>query len=689
MKKKSGRQPFLSVNSKPDIVVMLIITLLLALEKPVMGLVGLALVFIAMLINLKTSDSNSKAISEYLYDVTSDMDETISFSVIYNPLPLCIIDSKGKIMWYNAKFNELVDDLEAGKSNIYDITGVKIHEMTREALKDKTITFKSKQARPRNFKVFVSEARISCSSGSRMLHWVETTVVDQIKEKYRDERTCIAYVNIDNYDDIISSAPDDKKSGIGAEIENEIRLWATKCQAGFLRMGKAKYALIFDFRTLENIEANKFPILDEIRAIETGGDIPASLSIGVGASGKTPAQTDEYATAALDLSLGRGGDQAVVKKGSNIEYYGGKLQTVEKRNKGKSRIVALALRQLIDQAPNIYVMGHSVPDMDSFGAALGIARIAKNRGKKANIVIDTSDAIEMPYQMAEKEANYNFINPEYAKSAASKDDLLILVDTHKPSLSACPALTEIIEKVVVIDHHRRGEEIVQNPILLHLEPYASSASELVTEMFQYVVTEKKSIGKLEAEVLLAGITVDTKSFSVKTGVRTFDAASWLRRQGADTAEVRQFFQIDMELSRQEAQIVSAAEILPGNIAFSCQEKSCHNIAMLISMAANSLLDIKGMRASIVMGLDIDHKVRVSARSLGDINVQRMMEKLGGGGHLTMAGAQLDLSVEEAAVRVKAVAAEFVEEERQRLRAKQNAEKKSETKRLQIPSEKQE
>ena len=184
MKKKSGRQPFLSVNSKPDIVVMLIITLLLALEKPVMGLVGLALVFIAMLIDLKTSDSNSKAISEYLYDVTSDMDETISFSVIYNPLPLCIIDSKGKIMWYNAKFNELVDDLEAGKSNIYDITGVKIHEIDqRSALKDKTITFKSKQARPRNFKVFVSEARISCSSGSRMLHWVETTVVDQIKEE--------------------------------------------------------------------------------------------------------------------------------------------------------------------------------------------------------------------------------------------------------------------------------------------------------------------------------------------------------------------------------------------------------------------------------------------------------------------------------------------------------------------------
>lgn len=689
MKKKSGRQLFLSVNSKPDIIVMLIITLLLALENPIMGIAGLALVFVAMLINLKTSSSNSKAISEYLYDITSDMDETISLSVIYNPLPLCIIDSSGIIMWYNAKFDELVDDLEAGKSSIYDITGIKIHEMTQEALKDKTITFKSKQARPRNFKVFASDARTNCTTGSKMLHWVETTVVDQIKEKYRDERVCIAYVNIDNYDDIISMAPDDRKSRIGAEIENEIRLWATKCQAGFLRMGKAKYALIFDFRTLENIETNKFPILDEVRSIETGGDIPASLSIGVGASGKTPAQTEEYASAALDLSLGRGGDQAVVKKGSNIEYYGGKLQTVEKRNKGKSRIVALALRQLIDQAPNIYVMGHAVPDMDSFGAALGIARMAKNRGKKANIVIDTSDAIEMPYHMAEKEGNYNFINGEYAKMTASKEDLLILVDTHKPSLSACPALTEIIEKIVVIDHHRRGEEIVQNPILLHLEPYASSASELVTEMFQYVVNEKKSIGKLEAEVLLAGITVDTKSFSVKTGVRTFDAASWLRRQGADTAEVRQFFQIDMEMSRQEAKIVSSAEILPGNIAFSVQPEACHNVSMLISMAADSLLDIRGMRASIVIGLDTNKKVRVSARSLGELNVQRIMEKLGGGGHLTMAGAQLDMPVSDAEARVKAVAAEFIEEEKQMQQAKQNAEKKSETKRLQIPSEKQE
>ena len=465
MEKKSGRKPFLSVNSKPDIIVMLVITLLLAVERPVLGLVGLALVLVAMLINLKTSNNNSRAFSEFLDDIASDMDETISCSVIYNPLPLCIIDGNGTIMWYNGKFGDLFDDLKAGESNIYDITGVKIHELSNEALKDKTITIKSKQSRQRNFRITSSEAHNNCQN-SRMLHWFETTAMDQIKEKYRDERICIAYINVDNYDDIIASAPDERKASFGADIEKEIRMWATKCQAGFLRMGKAKYAMIFDFRTLENIETNKFPILDEIHEVETGGDIPASLSIGVGAAGKTPAQTEEYATAALELSLGRGGDQAVVEKGSNFEYYGGKLQTVEKRNKGKSRIVALALRQLIDQAPNIFVMGHSMPDMDAFGASLGIARMAKNRGKTVNIVIDRSDAITMPYEMAEKENSYNFINEEYAKSIAAKEDLLIVVDTHKPSLTACPDLLDIIEKVVVIDHHRRGEEIIQNPILI-------------------------------------------------------------------------------------------------------------------------------------------------------------------------------------------------------------------------------
>lgn len=686
MNKKSGRKPFLSVNSKPDIIVMLLLTLLLAMKEPVMGFIGLVLVFVAMLINLKTSNSNSRAISEYLDDIASDMDETISYSVIYNPLPLCIIDGNGTIMWYNGKFSELFDDLKAGESNIYDITGVKLHELSNDALKDKTIAIKSKQSRQRNFRVMASDARNNCQN-SRMLHWIETTAIDQIKEKYRDERICVAYINVDNYDDIVSSAPDEKKASIGADIEKEIRMWATKCQAGFLRMGKAKYAMIFDFRMLENIEANKFPILDEIRGIETGGDIPASLSIGVGAAGKTPAQTEEYATAALELSLGRGGDQAVVKKGSSFEYYGGKLQTVEKRNKGKSRIVALALRQLIDQAPNVFVMGHSMPDMDSFGACLGVARMAKNRGKTVNIVIDSSDAIAMPYELAEKENNYNFINGEYARTIASKEDLLIIVDTHKPSLTACPGLLEIIEKVVVIDHHRRGEEIIQNPILIHLEPYASSASELVTEMFQYVATEKKSIGKLEAEVLLAGISVDTKNFAIKTGVRTFDAASWLRRQGADTAQVRHFFQIDMGMFQKEAQILSQAVVLPGNIAVSYLDEPRHNASVLISMVADSLLNIRDMRASIVLGKDMDKRIRISARSLGDVNVQRIMEELGGGGHFTMAGAQMDTSMEEALERVKEIAGRFMaEEEEKKLAQAKSQDKKSETKRLQMQAE---
>ncbi len=673
MKRKSRNQPFLSGISKIDIIVMVIMTLILGLAKPILAIVGILLTLVAVTINLKVTDDNSRAFSEYLDGITAGLDETITTSVIFNPLPLCIIDNKGTLMWYNEKFEDLFDDLKRTKSNIYDLTGVKLHELDNEELKDKTILVKSKHMKERKFRVIVSQPQNSMQ-GARMLHWVETTTIDQIKEKYRDERICIAYVNVDNYDDIIASVPDERKAGIGAEIENTIRTWATRSQAGFMRMGKAKYALIFDFRTLENIEANKFPILDEIRSIETGGEIPASLSIGVGASGKTPAQTEEYAAAALDLCLGRGGDQAVVRKGSIYDYYGGKLQTVEKRNKGKSRIIALALRQLIDQAPHIFVMGHVMPDMDCFGASLGIARIAKNRGKKANIVIDSPEAIDILYNLAKTEKSYNFLSAEQAEMEIGKEDLLIIVDTYKPGMTSCPKLLEIAEKIVVIDHHRRSTDSISNPTLLYLEPYASSASELVTEIFQYIATEKKSIGKLEAEALLAGIALDTKNFAVKTGVRTFDAASWLRRQGADTTHVKQFFRVDINSSKLEAKIVSQASLLPGNIVISYFDEPTENISMLISMAANALLEIRDIRASIVLGVDKDGRTRVSARSFGDLNVQRIMEKLGGGGHLTMAGAQLDVSMEEAIRQVEMVTAEFLEEERQELLAKEAAEK---------------
>ncbi len=417
--------------------------------------------------------------------------------------------------------------------------------------------------------------------------------------------------------------------------------------ATMVRYKSGKYFVIFEQKYIERIETSKFVILDEVRSVETDGDFPPSLSIGVGVGGKTLSELEEYALASLDLALGRGGDQAVVKRKNRVEYYGGKLQTVEKRNKGKSRIMAHALRQMIDQSGRVLIMGHRNPDMDSFGAALGISRIVKNRNKEGAIVVTgKSTPISKVYQRALDSGQHRFITPEEAKTIADKDTLLIVVDTHRPSLLDAPELLSMTDKIVVIDHHRKAEDSIDNATLTYMETYASSTSELVAEILQYMGDGKKTIEKTEAEALLAGIIVDTKSFSIKTGARTFEAASWLRRNGADTASVRQFFQTDMDFFKMKATIIADAEVIADGIAISACEGQHANVHILTSQAADELLNIQDIRASFVVGSNEAGNTVISARSLGEINVQTIMEKMGGGGHLTTAGAQLQTSVEE-------------------------------------------
>jgi c-di-AMP phosphodiesterase-like protein len=414
-----------------------------------------------------------------------------------------------------------------------------------------------------------------------------------------------------------------------------------------VRYKSGKYFIVFEQKYLEKIESSKFVILDEVRAVETEGDFPPSLSIGVGVGGKTLVELDEYALAALDLALGRGGDQAVVKRKSRVEYYGGRLQTVEKRNKGKSRIMAHALRQMIDQAGKVVIMGHKNPDMDSFGAALGISRIVINRNKEGAIVLrGNSNSISKVYKSALESGQHRFITPEEAKAVVDKDTLVIIVDAHRPSLLEAPELLSMTDKIVVIDHHRKAEDSIDNATLTYMEAYASSTSELVAEILQYIGDGKRTIEKLEAEALLAGIAVDTKNFSVKTGARTFEAASWLRRNGADTANVRQFFQTDMDSFKLKATIIANAEIIADGVALSVCEGWHPNVQVLISQAADELLNIQGIRASFVVGTNESGVTVVSARSLGEINVQTIMEKLGGGGHYSTAGAQTNMSLEE-------------------------------------------
>jgi c-di-AMP phosphodiesterase-like protein len=370
--------------------------------------------------------------------------------------------------------------------------------------------------------------------------------------------------------------------------------------------------------------------------------------------GKTPANAIESAQAALDLAHGRGGDQAVIKRGSKIEYYGGKTRAVEKSNKGKSRIMAHAIRQLMEQSSKIIIMGHRNPDIDSFGSAMGVFRMAANINKETYIVINkVGENLSEIYKQARETDIYNFISNEKALAIANMDTLLIVVDTHRPSVTECPGLLEATDKIVVLDHHRRAEEVIENPVLAYMEPSASSTSELVTEMLQYS-KDRKNFSKLKAEARLAGITVDTNRFAGATGVRTFEAASWLRKAGADTSAVRRFFQTDTQAFKIKANCVAKAEFLEGGIVISICEGTHPEMNILNSQAADTLLEIKGMRASFVAGSDSEGMTLISARSLGEINVQVIMEGFGGGGHMMVAGAQTDLTPEETIKKIKRI-----------------------------------
>ncbi|HWQ80444.1 MAG TPA: DHH family phosphoesterase [Anaerovoracaceae bacterium] len=597
---------------------------------------------ISSYLNLGTGKRNEsmKAYTEHIFQT---VDKTMSYSVANHPLPLCMIDSEGNFLWYNKKFSEIYQGANAAKIGIFRLTGLKASEFFSEDPAEKPVTITHNGRTYKVVSSFLSEDK----NNSAVLYWIDMTNYEVVKALYKDEKSCFAYVLVDNYDELIASSPDDRKSIVAAEIEKIVRQWASKMSASITRFRNNQYFIVFEHKHFEKLEASKFSILDEVREIETDADFPVSLSIGIGVGGKTPQQGDEYAAAALDLAQGRGGDQAVVKKVSKIEYYGGKLQTVEKRNKGKSRIMAHALRQLIDQSAKVIIMGHKKPDMDSFGAALGISRIAKNRNRPVYVIINSyNESLTEMYHLAETSGNYKFITNERAMEMADKETLLVIVDTHRPSMVECPELLAKTDKLVVIDHHRRTEEYIDNATLTYMEAYASSTSELITEILQYSGGEKKDIDKFEAEVLLAGITVDTNRFSIKTGVRTFEAASWLRRMGADTANVRQFFQTDIDSLKQVSRIVASVSMpLPGIALARCEGKHT-DVQVINSKAADELLNIKGVIASFVVGENEEGLTVVSARSLGDINVQTVMEKLGGGGNLTKAGAQIEIPVGE-------------------------------------------
>ena len=570
-------------------------------------------------------------------------DESIS---AYIEIPMCVVDKDGKVLHVNDYISDvfIYDSIEG--ADFFALTGIKLPFGDDEKINQEEYKLE------RNGKWFSIVVRKRIENPSEYLViFKDVTGYETLQNRYNAEKICVCKINIDNYDELTANTVQETRMGITTELDKIIRHWASKVKGSITRFNSSQYIMYFQQSYINRMIENKFDVLDEIRQVETSVDFPMSLSIGIGVGEKDVVGCEESASAALDLALGRGGDQAVIKYGDILQYYGGKSQTVEKSNKGKSRVVAHALKRLITQAKNVVIMGHKTPDMDCFGAALGIHRMCVMCDVNAHIVINhVSEALNEIYKLAKESGAYDFIDSKKAEGLIDNDTLLILVDTHRVSYLEDPKLLSLTEKIVVIDHHRRAEDCVANPTLSYIESYASSASELVTEILQYTAP-KKTLVKLEAEALLGGISIDTNRFAVKTGVRTFEAAAWLKRSGADTTEVKRFFRVDQEQFKVRANCIAAAEFHKGGIVTSICEGINENGQIINSQVADEILNIKEVKACFVAGRINENTTAVSARSLGEVNVQVIMEKLGGGGHLTTAGAQVDCSPEEAIARI--------------------------------------
>ena len=473
----------------------------------------------------------------------------------------------------------------------------------------------------------------------------------------------IIYIQVDNYDEIMPQLPDSQRNRINAAIVRRIGEWAKSLDGIHLRTDRDKYMAFMDRSALEKAMAAQFPVLDHVRSIAVPSGIPLTLTLGVGAAPDYP-RARYTAQAAMEIALGRGGDQAVVKEGDDLYYFGGHVQTLEKRSKVRSRYIAQALKRLMETYDRIYFLSHDVPDLDGLGSAVGLYACARSIEKPAHIVVDESNvSIERVMAALQQSGQYEgvFVNGSRARQEMTERDLLILLDVQRPMVVEVPELLQGPSPVVVIDHHRRSGDFVEGPILTYLESYASSTCELVAEISQYF-GENVKLSALEAEAMLAGISMDTKGFVFNTGSRTFEAAGYLRSRGADTIAIRQLFQDDWQTYIARTNVVRSAEI-QGSIAIACCPLETAHASLISAQAADQLLGIRGIEASFVLCMREKNVVSISARSLGNLNVQRIMEVLGGGGHRTVAGAQFrGAMMEDVLEKLRPVVQQFIKEE---------------------------
>ena len=592
----------------------------------------------------QSNQKRRQGVLQYIDSVTGSVDTASKSTLINSPLPTLVFrPDTGEIIWSNESFLQLA--------------GVREHlfEMRlSEAVPDFQVQWllSGKQESPERvelnnhrFRVYGSLVRSRNRTGVQSLvattYWVETTEADHLREVYEASRPVAAILMLDNYEDLMKACEDTQRSAVLAQIDEKLQTWANAGQGILLKTDRNHYLFLFEEQYFQHFVDEKFSILDTVRAIRVAENIHPTLSIGIGKDSPSIPELYKNAKLSLEMALSRGGDQAVVRNQVDFAFYGGRTKATEKRTKVKSRVMANAFRELIADAGEVYIMGHSFADMDAVGAAAGICCAARKRGKQARIVIDREHtAAETLIARLDALPEYSgvFLTPAEAFLQMRADTLLVVVDTNRPDMVENPQLLESCNRVAVIDHHRRAATYIENAAFNFHEPYASSASELVTELLQYLV-EPTDLLREEAGALLAGIVLDTKHFTQRTGGRTFEAAAFLRRSGADTAEVQRLFQGDLKDMVTKYDIIRRAEMYRSNIAVSVvEEPGVDRVAA--AQAADDLLTLKGVQASFVV-YAAEGAVLMSARSLGEINVQVILETLGGGGNSTTAGARIE------------------------------------------------
>lgn len=591
------------------------------------------------------------------------------------PIPYSLLDGDGMIIWSNTAFQKIAGD-NRGKSlqqifpnlnrNLlpsdvnHTISHIEYEKKDSEGKKQK-LFYKVELNRIR-VEDFLGEQNESCSQQMLKDHcliaayFFDQTLLKKYMEQNENQRMVIGLIYIDNYDEILDDIDEVKRSMLIAVADRKINKFIQNVSGIVKRTERDKYFVVFEQKYLDKIKANKFSILDEIKTINLGNSMHITLSISFGINGNTYQENYESACTGMDLALGRGGDQAVIKDGEDISYYGGNCEVMERTTRVKARVKAHALKELLESKENVVIMGHKIPDPDAMGAAIGLYRLGLSLGRKAHIVMnEMTISVRSMLEALLESGDYDedmFIDNEKAIEITDENTLLIVVDVNHASYTECEKLLSQTKTTVILDHHRKNKNMIKNPVLSYVEPYASSTCELVAEILQYVASKPK-LEPMEANAMYYGMLVDTDNFVNKTGVRTFEAAAYLKRSGADLTKVRKMSRESMDTYRIRAKAISEAEILYDEFAIATLVGiGVDSPTVIGAQVANELLDIKGIQASFVLTA-VREKVYISARSIDEINVQKIMEEFGGGGHLTVAGAQLvDVSLEEAKIVIR-------------------------------------